>query len=86
MTNHVTELMDKLDDLENLNAILEKIIHYKSQLDSLPVNNLNDEQKQTAANLIAQMDASGKWPGPVVTEVVASGDFWDAEAEHQDVF
>lgn len=45
---------------------------------------LTDEQKKTANDLIAEMTASGKWPGPIVTEVVPAGDFWDAEAEHQD--
>lgn len=45
---------------------------------------LNDEQKQIANDLIAEMTASEKWPGPIVTEVVPAGDFWDAEAEHQD--
>ncbi len=45
---------------------------------------INDEQKQVAEEIIAQMNASKKWPGPVVTEVVPAGDFWDAEAEHQD--
>jgi peptide-methionine (S)-S-oxide reductase len=45
---------------------------------------LNDEQKSTADALIKEMDASGKWPGPVVTEVVPASDFWDAEVEHQD--
>lgn len=44
---------------------------------------LSDEQKQTAEALIAEMDASGKWPGKIVTEVVPAGDFWNAEAEHQ---
>ncbi len=45
---------------------------------------LNEAQKETAEALIAEMNASGKWPGEVVTEVVPAGDFWDAEAEHQD--
>ena len=45
---------------------------------------LNDEQKNTANELIAAMNVSGKWPGPIVTEVVPAGDFWDAEEEHQD--
>jgi peptide-methionine (S)-S-oxide reductase len=44
----------------------------------------NEEQKQTANELIAEMTASKKWPGPIVTEVVPAGDFWDAEVEHQD--
>lgn len=43
-----------------------------------------DAQKATALDVIAQVDASGKWPGKVVTEVKAAGDFWLAEPEHQD--
>ena len=44
---------------------------------------LNEEQKQVAEQLIQEMDASGFWPGKIVTEVVTAGDFWDAEEEHQ---
>lgn len=45
---------------------------------------LNEEQKQTAQELIKEMNASGIWPGPIVTEVAPASDFWDAEKEHQD--
>lgn len=45
---------------------------------------INDEQKETAEKLIKEMDASGKWPGPVVTAVEPASDFWNAEEEHQD--
>lgn len=45
---------------------------------------LNDEQRDTARGLIAEMTASRKWPGPIVTEVVPAGPFWVAEEEHQD--
>jgi peptide-methionine (S)-S-oxide reductase len=44
----------------------------------------NDEQKQVALDTIADVDASGIWPGPVVTEVEPVGEFWQAEEEHQD--
>ena len=44
----------------------------------------NDEQRDTAIELIAEMDASGVWPGKIVTQVVPEGDFWNAEEEHQD--
>jgi peptide-methionine (S)-S-oxide reductase len=44
----------------------------------------SDEQKQVAENTIADVDASGLWPGKVVTEVTAAGPFWEAEDEHQD--
>ncbi|MEO8803251.1 MAG: peptide-methionine (S)-S-oxide reductase MsrA [Rudaea sp.] len=45
---------------------------------------LDDEQKRTAQDTIADVDASGLWPGKVATEVTKAGDFWEAEPEHQD--
>jgi peptide-methionine (S)-S-oxide reductase len=44
----------------------------------------SDDQKAIAENTIADVDASGLWPGKVVTEVTPAGDFWEAESEHQD--
>lgn len=44
----------------------------------------SDEQRQIAQDTIADVDASGLWPGKVVTEVTQVGDFWEAEPEHQD--
>lgn len=44
----------------------------------------NDEQKRIAEDTIADVDASGLWPGKVVTEVAPAGAFWEAEPEHQD--
>ena len=44
----------------------------------------SDEQKRVAEDTIADVDASGLWPGKVVTEVAPVGDFWEAEPEHQD--
>ena len=43
-----------------------------------------EEQKQIAQDTIADVEASGLWPGKVVTEVVPVGPFWQAEPEHQD--
>lgn len=45
---------------------------------------VNDEQKKVAEDTIADVEASGLWPGKVVTEVAPVGDFWEAEPEHQD--
>jgi peptide-methionine (S)-S-oxide reductase len=45
---------------------------------------LDDEQRRVAEETIADVDASGLWPGKVVTEVEPAGPFWEAEAEHQD--
>ena len=44
----------------------------------------NDQQRQIALDTIADVDASGLWPGKVVTEVAPAGPFWEAELEHQD--
>lgn len=44
----------------------------------------NDQQRDIALDTIADVDASGLWPGPVVTEVEPVSDFWEAEPEHQD--
>ena len=44
----------------------------------------NDAQKQVAEDTIADVEASGLWPGRVVTEVTPAGEFWEAEPEHQD--
>jgi len=45
---------------------------------------LDDEQKRVAEETIADVDASGLWPGKVVTELAPAGPFWEAEPEHQD--
>ena len=44
----------------------------------------NDEQRRVAEDTIADVEASGLWPGKVVTEVAKVSDFWEAEPEHQD--
>ena len=54
-------------------ASYRSAIYYKS-----------DEQKKVAEETIADVNASGLWPGKVVTEVAPAGPFWLAEAEHQD--
>ena len=45
---------------------------------------VSDAQKQEATNTIADVNASGIWPGKAVTEVAPAGAFWEAEPEHQD--
>ena len=45
---------------------------------------VDDDQRQVALDTIADVDASGLWPGKVVTEVSPAPDFWEAEPEHQD--
>ena len=45
---------------------------------------VDEDQKQVALDTIADVEASGLWPGKVVTEVEPVSDFWEAEPEHQD--
>ncbi|QZP32095.1 peptide-methionine (S)-S-oxide reductase MsrA [Pseudomonas sp. DR48] len=45
---------------------------------------LNEDQRAIAEDTAADVDASGLWPGRVVTEIVPAGPFWEAEPEHQD--
>lgn len=45
---------------------------------------VTEEQKRVAEDTIADVNASGLWPGKVVTEVTPASDFWEAEPEHQD--
>jgi peptide-methionine (S)-S-oxide reductase len=42
------------------------------------------EQAAVARDTLADVDASGLWPGPAVTELAPAGPFWEAEPEHQD--
>ncbi len=44
----------------------------------------SDMQRRVAEQVIDAVNASGRWPGPVVTRVSPAGDFWEAEPEHQD--
>ena len=44
----------------------------------------NPDQRRIAIDTIADVDASGLWPGKAVTEVAEAGPFWQAEPEHQD--
>jgi peptide-methionine (S)-S-oxide reductase len=45
---------------------------------------VDDEQRRIASETIAEVEASARWPGKVVTDVSAAGPFWEAEPEHQD--
>ena len=47
---------------------------------------MSDEQREVAERTILDVDASGHWPGKVVTEISEAGPFWEAEAEDQDYF
>jgi peptide-methionine (S)-S-oxide reductase len=44
----------------------------------------SEDQRRVAQDTIADAEASGLWPGKVVTELSPAGEFWEAEPEHQD--
>jgi len=46
----------------------------------------SEEQRRVAEETIRDVDASGHWPGKVVTRISEAGPFWEAEAEDQDYF
>jgi peptide-methionine (S)-S-oxide reductase len=43
----------------------------------------DDNQRDLALATIAEIEASGRWPSPVVTEINPEERFWEAEPEHQ---
>jgi peptide-methionine (S)-S-oxide reductase len=45
---------------------------------------LSEEQKRVALDTVEDVNASGLWPGKVVTELAPAGAFWEAEPDHQD--
>ena len=44
---------------------------------------VDEDQRIEARRTIEDVNASGIWPGKVVTEIEEVGDFWEAEPEHQ---
>ena len=44
----------------------------------------SEDQRRVAEDTVADVDASGLWPGKVVTGIAPAGEFWEAEPEHQD--
>ena len=67
-------------------GVADSEAHERAQAEKLAdeQRKLADEQRRVAEDTIADVEASGIWPGKVVTEVAAAGAFWEAEPEHQD--
>ncbi|MEI4261504.1 peptide-methionine (S)-S-oxide reductase MsrA [Roseovarius sp. D0-M9] len=76
----ILELFFQIHDPTTLNRQGNDVgISYRSA-----IYYVDDAQKLEARRTIRDVEASGKWPGKVVTEVEPVGDFWEAEPEHQD--
>jgi peptide methionine sulfoxide reductase MsrA len=63
---------------------VQDLIRRQAGVVSTRVGYTSDAQKRIAEDTIADVDASGLWPGKVVTEISPAGEFWQAEPEHQD--
>jgi peptide-methionine (S)-S-oxide reductase len=76
----VLELFFQIHDPTTVNRQLDDVgTEYRSA-----IFYASDEQRQVAVDTIADVDASGLWPGKVVTEIVPAGPFCEAETEDQD--
>lgn len=76
----ILELFFQIHDPTTLNRQGNDIgISYRSA-----IYYADDDQKQVALDMIADVEASGLWPGEIVTEVKPETEFWEAEADHQD--
>ena len=76
----ILEFFCQIHDPKTLNRLGNDIgLSYRSA-----IYYCDEAQKQVALDTIADVEASGLWPGRVVTEVEPVGDFWEAEPEHQD--
>ena len=79
------ELLDLFFDLHNPTTLNRQGPDFGSQYRSAVF--WHDEEQRTATEQkISEVNASGKWPGPVVTEVAQAGTFWRAEEYHQRYF
>ena len=79
------ELLDLFFDMHNPTTLNRQGPDFGSQYRSA-VFAADDGQFDAAGRKVAELDASGKWPNPVVTEVILGGTFWRAEEYHQRYF
>ena len=80
-----SELLDVFFDMHNPTTLNRQGPDFGSQYRSAVFWH-SEDQRLAAEAKIAQVDASGAWPNPVVTQVAEAGDFWRAEEYHQRYF
>jgi peptide-methionine (S)-S-oxide reductase len=75
----ILELFFQIHDPTTLNRQMDDVgTEYRSA-----IFYTDDEQRRVAEETIADVDASGRWPGKVVTQLVPAARFWEAEADDQ---
>lgn len=79
------DLLDVFFDMHNPTTLNRQGPDFGSQYRSAIFWH-SEDQKLAAEAKIREVDASGAWPNPVVTQVVEAGDFWRAEEYHQRYF
>jgi peptide-methionine (S)-S-oxide reductase len=79
------ELLDLFFDLHNPTTLNRQGPDFGSQYRSAVFWH-DDEQRAAAEQKASEVNASGKWPGPVVTQLVKAPEFWRAEEYHQQYF
>ncbi len=79
------DLLDVFFDMHNPTTLNRQGPDFGSQYRSA-IFFQDEQQKATAEQKISEVDASGKWPDPVVTQVTRAGTFWRAEEYHQRYF
>ena len=79
------DLLDVFFDMHNPTTLNRQGPDFGSQYRSAIFWH-SEEQKDAAQEKIRQVDASGAWPNPVVTQLAEAGDFWRAEEYHQRYF
>ncbi len=80
-----SELLDLFFDMHNPTTLNRQGPDFGSQYRSVAFWH-DDSQRQAAEEKIRTLNASGRWPNPIVTQVVEAGDFWRAEEYHQRYF
>jgi peptide-methionine (S)-S-oxide reductase len=79
------ELLDVFFDMHNPTTLNRQGPDFGSQYRSAAFWH-DAGQREAAQRKIAELDASGKWPKPLVTQLVEAGTFWRAEEYHQRYF
>ena len=79
------DLLDVFFDMHNPTTLNRQGPDFGSQYRSAIFWH-SEDQKDAAQEKIREVDASGAWPNPIVTQVAEAGEFWRAEEYHQRYF